>query len=353
METILIIVALSLLIFSHEAGHFFSAKLFRVRVDEFGIGFPPRLFGRKIGETLYSVNVLPFGGFVKIAGEDGEEQNEGEKKNDSSLTFSDVSVFKRILILSGGIFMNIVAGWILLSVVFMVGIPTHLAIGDVASGSPAFESGLAAGDIILSVSSGEDSLSDPITPDEFKNFVAGSGENEITVEILRGDDVISVVTHGRTNPPEGQGSLGVAISMTGVPKQGFFSALAEGARETVSFLGLIVKLFFDFISGIFSSPEMIKDVAGPVGIVMIARQASDLGFVFFIQLLALISLQLAVFNLIPIPALDGGRILFLLYEAIFRVPASKRLQTIVNAGGFVFLIALMIFVTFQDIGRFF
>ncbi len=353
METVLIIAALSLLIFAHEAGHFLSAKLFGVRVDEFGIGFPPRLFGRKMGETLYSVNILPFGGFVKIAGEDGEESDEKEKKNPSSLGFSDVSILKRVLILSGGVLMNIVAGWALLSVVFMSGMPTHLAIGDVASGSPAFESGLAAGDVILSVSSGEDFLSDPITPDEFKNFVAASGESEITLEILRGGDVMTVVTNGRTNPPEGQGSLGVAISMTGVPKQGFFSALAEGAKETASFLGLIVRLFYDLVSGIFSSPETIKNVAGPVGIVVIARQASDLGFVFFIQLLALISLQLAVFNLIPIPALDGGRILFLLYEAIFRVPAPKRLQTIVNAGGFIFLVALMIFVTFQDIGRFF
>lgn len=352
METIFIIIALSLLILAHEAGHFFSAKFFKVRVDEFGIGFPPRIFGKKIKGTLYSINALPFGGFVKIFGEDSEDSGSSGRE-EGSLGFSDISIIKRAIVLLGGIFMNIVAGWILFSVVFMIGVPFHLAVNGVAKDSPAFESGILAGDIILSASYGDNSIYDPITIDVFKKFIEDAGENNVDIVIRRGTDIHTITSHGRLSPPEGQGSLGVSISMTGVPRQGFFSAFSEGARETTSMLGLIVSSFYDFFSNIFSSPESAKNIAGPVGIVMIAKQVSDLGFVFFIQLLALISLQLAIFNLIPFPALDGGRVLLLMYEAVFRSPVSRSVQTFINAGGLIILLGLMVFATFQDIGRFF
>ncbi len=352
-EILLVVISLSVLIIAHEAGHFFSAKFFRVRVDEFGIGFPPRIFGKKFGKTLYSVNALPFGGFVKIFGEDGTSKEISEENSIEERAFSDISVFRRALILLGGISMNIVAGWVILSVVFMMGIPFHLGISDVAVNSPAARADIRPGDLILTVTHGSDRINDPISSEDFKKFVVDSGEDELFLELQRGKEIISVSTHGRRTPPEGEGSLGLAISMSGIPKENFFQALVSGAQETVTTLGFIVQGFYTLLSNIFSSPEIAKNLSGPVGIVMIAKQAGDLGFVFFLQLMALISLNLAVFNCVPFPALDGGRVLLLFIEWIKRSPVSIRVQTAINAGGLILLLALMVFVTFQDIGRFF
>jgi regulator of sigma E protease len=353
LEIILIIIALSVLIIAHEAGHFFSAKFFRVRVDEFGIGFPPRVFGKKIGKTLYSINALPLGGFVKIFGEHGPSEDTPLDDKEGEVSFSSISLSRRAVILLGGIIMNIIVGWMLLSAVLMIGIPFHLGVNEIVENSPAASAGISPGDFILEISRGSDILYDPISPEDFKEFIAASGENEVNIVIQRGEEEISVSLQGRVNPPEGEGSLGVSISMFGVPREGFFSALVHGARETADALGTIVKGFYHLLSNIFSSPEIAKDLSGPVGIVMIAKWAGDMGFVFFLQLMALISLNLAIFNLIPFPALDGGRVVLLLVEWITRSPVSDRVQTAINAGGLLLLLALMIFVTIQDVGRFF
>jgi regulator of sigma E protease len=351
MDILLIIVSLSVLILVHEIGHFASAKFFKVGVEEFGIGFPPRLFGKKYGETTYSVNALPFGGFVKIKGEDGKDENGNEVRDVSN--FSSQSVWKRVIMLAAGVCMNMITGWIIFSVVFMAGIPTKLAILEVFPDSPAAKMDIKPNDFIVSATYGEKTLTNPIQTKDFIYLVKEAGENQITIEIERGGEKITKTIEGRANPPEGQGSLGIGLGESGIESKNFFVSIWEGLKYTSEVTQMIIVGFFDLIIKIFSTPDAVKNVAGPVGIVMIAKQATDIGFVYFFQLLGLISVNLAVLNLLPFPALDGGRILMLLIEKIKKNPVSERVQSYVNMVGFFFLIALMLFVTFQDITKLF
>ena len=349
MDILLIIVSLSVLILVHEMGHFASAKFFKVGVEEFGIGFPPRLFGKKYGETTYSINALPFGGFVKIAGEDGGAENEIQ----NSSSFSSQKTWKRTIILAAGVCMNIIAGWIIFSAVFMAGVPMKLAILEVFPDSPASTADIRANDFITSATYGEKTLKDPVQTNEFIGLVKEAGGNPMTIELERGKETIVKTIKGRVNPPEGQGSLGIGLGEAGVAQKGFFESIWEGAKYTADVTRMIFVGFFDLIIKIFTTPDATKNVAGPVGIVMIAKQATDIGFVYFLQLLGLISVNLAVLNLLPFPALDGGRILVLFIEKIKGSPVSLRAQSWINMAGFFFLIALMLFVTFQDVTKLF
>ena len=353
MDIVLIIVGLSVLILVHEIGHFVSAKFFGIGVEEFGIGFPPRIFGKKYKGTLYSVNALPFGGFVKIIGEDGDENEKGNEIKKDSLNFSSQKIWKRVIVLVAGVSMNIIAGWIIFSAVFMVGVPTKLTIIDVSSNSPAAIADIKANDFIVKATYSTKTLEDPVQTKDFISLVKEAGENNITLTLQRGKEVIEKTLQGRIHPPEGQGSLGLGLGESGVERKSFFGSLWYGATYTWDIIRMTTIGFFDLIVKIFSAPGMVKNVAGPVGIVVIAKQAADIGFVYFLQLLALISINLAVLNLLPFPALDGGRVLLLAIEKIKGSPVSLRVQSYINMAGFFLLIALMLFVTFQDVTKLF
>ncbi len=344
MSTVLIIIGLALLIFVHEAGHFVSAKLMKMKVEEFGFGFPPRLWGKKIGETLYSVNALPFGGFVRLLGEDEETKTKGG--------FMDQPFRRRMPVLLAGVLMNFVIGWFLFSVVFMAGAPRHLAIADVLPDSPAYTAGIKSGDIVTEAVIGSETLKDPIDVAVFVNAVRRSAAPNVALTILRGKDSHVLTVTKRVNPPAGEGALGVSLAEIGIAPQPFFGSFLSGIGEAWNTVVLVVQGLVQFIGGLFMNPgATIQEVAGPVGIVFLASQAGALGFVYFLNLLALISINLAVLNLIPFPALDGGRALFLIIEKIKGSPVSKKLQIIVNGAGFAVLIALMVLVTIQDISR--
>jgi|SRR3989344_3388567 len=346
MVIVLVIISLSILILAHELGHFLAAKFFKVRVDEFGLGFPPKVIGKKIGETTYSVNALPFGGFVKIHGEDGMPS---ETTNPRSLDAQ--SLLRKSIIVLAGVFMNIVFGWIVLSGVFMIGAPEHLIIADVAPESPAFGAGLTSGDVILKVTSGGVSLSDPIISNTFIELVKGAGGRVIALDVRRGKEKVSVSVSGRENPPAGQGSLGISLVEIGFTRMSFFAAVAKGFTATGEMLFLVAKSFGELFTRAFYDISVFKTISGPVGIVAIAASTSSLGLVYLMQLMALISLNLAVLNLIPFPALDGGRFIFLLIEKLKGSPISRKFQIAVNGIGFALLLALMVVVTVQDIGR--
>jgi len=348
MTILFTIIALSVLILIHELGHFLTAKFFGVKVEEFGIGFPPRLISKKIGETVYSLNLLPFGGFVKIFGEDGISE---EKNNPNS--FVSQPIWRRSVIILAGIFMNIFLGWLILSIVFMIGIPQHLAIAEVAVDSPAKIAGLQSGDIILKASYNGVILSDPIKSKELIDLVNQAAGNEVLFTVKRGDKVFETALQSRVKPPAGQGPVGVALVEIGFSAQGFFKSLIKSFNVTISTLKAIAFGFVAFLGSIFVDKNAFEAVAGPVGIFSIAAQASSLGLVYFLQFMALISLNLAVLNLVPFPALDGGRFLFLLIEKIKGSPVSSRLQIIVNSFGLLILIILMIIVTIKDINRLF
>lgn len=346
MIILFVIIGLSLLVLVHELGHFLTAKWFGVGVEEFGFGFPPRLIGKKIGETVYSVNLLPFGGFVKITGEDGDARAGADGKN-----FSLQPIWKRSCIVLAGITMNVVFGWLVFSGIFMAGSPEHLLVTNVVSASPAALGGIKSGDVIFQIAYGEEKLHDPIQSDDFVALVKKSAGKETQLTIQRGKEMFPIVLTGRINPPSGEGALGIALTEIGFPKEPFFSSLVKGFERTMGTTTLIINGFWNLFSQIFVTPAALESLTGPVGIFKIAADAGSLGSVYLFELIALISLNLAVLNFIPFPALDGGRFLFFIIEKIKGSPLTLRLQTIVNAAGFVILILLMIVVTIRDVAR--
>lgn len=346
MAIIFTLVAISILILIHEAGHFWAAKKAGLLVEEFGIGFPPRLFQKKIGETIYSVNALPFGGFVRIYGEKGgveggfaKEENE-EKK---SRSFENQSAWRKAVVILAGVAMNFIFGWLLLSVVLMLGASQQVVVAEVAPASPASAIGIQVGDRIIGFS-------------EVQDFVDKVNEHkgkEFEFQVKRGTEILPLLAVPEPSPAPGRGALGVALVEGGFKRLGFFSALKEGFLSSVEVMAQIVRLFGKLISDFFTRGELVKDVVGPVGVFSVAYQAGEQGFVYLLQLIALISLNLAALNAIPFPALDGGRLLFVVAEKIRGRAMNPKLEIGLNVFGIGLLLLLMIAITIRDIAGFF
>lgn len=345
MAIVFTIIGLSILIFIHELGHFSAAKLFGVRVDEFGFGFPPRLFSKKRGETTYSVNALPFGGFVRIYGEEGT----GHGKR----AFNAQPVWRRLVMVAAGVLANLVVAWLTLSAVFMVGAPEHLMFTGVAQDSPAAAAGLARGDVLSEVRTDGMVLQDPVDADQFIAAVSMAAETGSSVVLVTGsgETAREATVVPRQNPPAGEGPLGVSLAAIGVPQEPFFGSLLKGAEETWALTKLIVAGLAEFFGNVFQKPELLEEVSGPVGVAAAASQAGSLGAAYLLHFLGLISVNLMILNFIPFPALDGGRALFLIIEKIKGSPLPLRFEQVVNTVGFAFLLLLMILVTVQDIVR--
>lgn len=347
---IIVFLFLSLIILLHEAGHFFAAKWSGVRVDEFGFGYPPRMWGKQFGRTLYSINWLPFGGFVRIFGADAPKNGEPMPETGAE-DFRTKPAWKKSLILLAGVIMNVVLGWVLLILVFMTGSPEHLLISAVAENSPASVAGIRSGDQIVSVLYGDKKLVDPVNSDEFIALVKEAGEAPIAVTVLRAQKEVPISLSGRTNPPKGEGSLGVALVHTGIPKESVWESIRDATVMTGDILVSTVVGLYTFFTRLFVTPAVLDSVAGPVGIFTIAAQASAFGIVALLQLMAILSLNIAVLNLLPFPALDGGRFLVVLIEKVFRRSVPQKIQNGINAVGFIILVGLMILVTVKDIGK--
>lgn len=353
MAILIIIIGLSLLIIGHEIGHFVAARLSKINVEEFGFGLPPHIWKKRIGKTDWSINWLPFGGFVKMWGEDGEEEEEKKKQEEVSKTgevsFPHAKKSKRAFVLSAGVLMNFLLGWILLSLVYMVGVPGRLMVLDVASDSPASVAGLMKDDVITSVQVDDVMLEEPIHTNDFGSLVKSAKNEEIKLGILRGQENISIITHGRENPPEGQGSLGISFTATSVESAPFFMSFLMGAQAVWSTCVGVLQAVWGLIASIWERTPVLENMSGPVGIVAYASGSESLGIIYMLQILGIISVNLAIMNLLPFPALDGGRLIFLLAEKIKGSPVSKKVQVWVNAGGFFILIGLMIVITIKDI----
>ena len=335
-SVVLIVLGLSLLVVVHEAGHFFAAKWSGLLVEEFGFGLPPRFWGKKIGETIYSFNWLPFGGFVKIYGERHSDEVSSAVINRS---FSHQSVLKRSLIIVAGVLMNFLLGWFLVSLVFMIGIPQSLLVTEVKSGSIAEAGGIRE----------SDQMTDFKNVPELLNFIEANKGKEVSLNIQREKEKISVKVTPRIVVPQGEGNLGIFLVESGLPKASFFRSFWEGLRTSFLMMGKIFLGLADLIIGIFTDISILEKFVGPVGIVNVAIQTTKLGLIHFIQLVALISLNLAVFNIIPIPALDGGRLFFLLIEKIRGKAMDSKIEMIVNGLSFAFLLFLILAITVKDI----
>lgn len=335
-SVILIVLGLSVLIVIHEAGHFFAAKWKGLFVEEFGFGLPPRLWGRQIGETLYSLNWLPFGGFVKIYGERHDNEEAGVPITRS---FSHQSIGTRAVIIGAGVAMNFLLGWFLLSLVFMVGIPRALLVADVKAGSLADLAGVRKSDQILEFKE---------VP-EFVEFIDSNKGQEISLKVKRAGEQLEIQVTPRRTVPEGEGNLGIYLTESGLPQSGILESFWRGLKSVVGLAAAIFLGIFDLIVGVFTDISVLDRFIGPVGIVNVAIETTKLGIAHFLQLLAMISLNLAVFNIFPIPALDGGRLLMLLVEKLKGQPLKPKTEMAINGLGFVFLLFLILIITAKDI----
>jgi len=368
---VLVVAFLSLiaLMIIHEFGHFIIAKKFGVRVDEFGIGYPPRIFGKKFGETIYSVNWIPLGAFVRIYGEEGGL--------DDYKSFSNLKIWKRVLIIIGGVAAFWLASIIIFSIVFAMG--ADLPVGDqdvaglnnpqikvisVSQNSPASQAGLEVGDTLLQISSARYESAESETEvlqlnkiKDFQDFTKAHAGEQVGLKLQRGGKIFDVSFSPRVNPPAGEGVVGVGLERMAslIEKTSWYMAPVKGVtytwQTTVTALQGLYSLFSDLILG--KGAPAGASFAGPLGITVFLANAASYGLGFFLYFIGTISVFIAIFNLFPIPALDGGKLVFLLIEKIKGKPVSVKVEQWITLIFFVILIALSIFITIKfDIPRF-
>ncbi len=362
--TILIFVAvLGLLVLVHEFGHFIAARKSGIAVDEFGIGFPPRITGKQIGKTFYSINWIPVGGFVRIKGVAGDDDNAEAHAPDSD-SFAAKPMWRRFVVLFAGIGMNVLLAVVLFAIVHMVGFttsPVTLKNGAIVSGEqviitgsveggPAETAGLEAGDQIISIN--DDAV---LRTDDVSELTLESG---VSLDFLveRDNERIAVpVVPTVVTLVEGEEYVGVGIGLEQLVdvRYSWYRSLWLGVTTTAEMTGLIFESLRDTIGAIGSGdPGATDQLAGPVGIAVITGEVARLGVVPLMQFAALLSINLALFNLFPLPALDGGRIAFLAAEAVRRKPVSPKFEAVVHNIGFMLLLFLVLLVTVKDIGQY-
>lgn len=359
MTALLVIVILVLLIVVHELGHFLAAKIFGVRVDEFGVGYPPRafLFG-KIGETEYTLNWIPFGGFVRLFGEEeGTQHGRG--------SFMDSPRWKQAIILVAGVFMNAVAAWALFSGALVLGVPrvvdtpqpneaVHMIISDVVAGSPAEAAGIVPGDEVVALSDAKGNTPAALTPDAFVAFVGARGGQLLSLSYIHnGATTTSSVTpaHAVVAQSAGRPAIGVGLVLVANQSIPWNQAMIEALTTTKDAFEVVGSgLWVILKSAAHGSPDL-SDVVGPVGLVSAVGEAAQNGLGEVLSLAAFISVNLTIINLIPIPALDGGRFLVLIVEAITRRSAPRIAVQVLNVVGVALIIALMLTVTYHDLAR--
>ncbi|HNT29511.1 MAG TPA: M50 family metallopeptidase [bacterium] len=332
------------LVILHELGHFLTARLFKVKVEEFAFGMPPRIFAVKKGETAYALNAIPIGGYVRLEGEDGSD-------SPAPTSFQNKPAWQRIIILLAGSVVHLILAIVIFSLfIFRQGeaIPNHtVQIAGITDNSPAAEANLLPGDTILTING--------LAITEVEQFQAATADKagqliSIEVQTESGDERTVTLTP-RPDPPEGEGAVGVFIS-SGYDLQSvnFFRSFWLGTRFTY----VIVDESFQAIGGLFSSillkASVPEGVSGPIGIARVSgetAQASGFSGLFF--LIGILGANLAVLNLFPIPGLDGGRIIIILIELVRRKKLSPQREALVQGLGLAFVLLILAVVTFKDV----
>lgn len=345
------ILVLSILVLVHELGHFIAARRAGIWVEEFGFGLPPRLFGKRIGETLYSLNALPFGGFVRLHG----ETDEGEITKPERAFLTKSKKIRSVVVLAG-VFMNFVLAIFAFATVYTFsGFPKTIDTGkvkilDVRHGSPAEEAGLASGDLVVEAEGQKMTKTE-----EFIKLAEEKKGEEITLKIQKeGEEALTEIkVTPRVNPPEGEGALGVAISSAEVeyyfppvwqrPFLGAYYGFKEAFFWGGVVIGGMIKLFADLFGGVFP-----KGVAGPTGLFAITTEVAKLGVSPLINWLGVISVNLAVLNILPFPALDGGHLLFIGIEKVLGKRVVPKVQSWVHGIGLAILLLFIIAITVKE-----
>lgn len=303
------------------------------------------------GGTVYSINWIPLGGFVKIKGEGGEDKDDKD-------SFAGRPAWTRIRVLAAGVIMNFILAWLLIAVVFMIGAPvaidsttagnpaSKIQISEVISDSPASAMGLQVGDEILKNNNFK-------TLEEVQNYINSHKGQEIILQVKRGNQILNLKGIPRVDAPAGQGALGVGLAETVVVRYSFFQAIWKGLTTMLNLILAMLLALYGILKHLIMGQGVGADVAGPVGIAVLTKQVTTLGLIYVLQFAALLSINLGIINILPIPALDGGRILFILIEKIKGSPVSQKTEQLFHTVGFILLIMLMILVTFRDVMKFF
>lgn len=371
LTLITFLIILSVLVFAHELGHFFVARKFGVKAEEFGIGFSPRLGGvyrdtngkwkfvrgnkqvKDASDTIYSVNWIPLGGFVKLGEDDVADDNPDH--------FNNKPVWQRASILSAGVAMNVVTAAILIIIGMTIGLPQTLEgvskeasvserkiqIIQIEKDSPAERAGLEIGDELLEV--GGQALVDY---DMLQSVTDRNTDKEISYSIVRGEEKKEFKIIPVLMEKTGKGGIGIGVAETGIVKYPWYLAIWEGTKTTLFLAWAIIVAFYELFKGMIMGNGVSADVAGPVGIAVMTGRVVDMGFIYILQFTALLSVNLAIINFLPIPALDGGRVVFLIIEKIKKSPVKKELEAAIHYISFMLLMFLVLFVTIMDVMKF-
>ena len=381
LTIIIFILILGLLVLVHEFGHFIVAKKSGMVVHEFGFGFPPRLVGIKRVDgkwkvifghpknqenkminqseqvsddsTMYSINAIPLGGFVRIMGENNEQEQD-------SRSFINKPFWPRFFTLVAGVAMNFILAWVIISIGFGFGLPAafddssfvpkgaifenaRLAVIEVVPGMAAEKAGLKAGDFINQVDNQTFK-----SPEEIRNYIKSQPGKNFSFMIDRAGENMQINVESNPNPGEGEGPTGIALASLGKLRYPWYLSPIEGLKTTVNQVGGI----FTGLYGLITSGLGLSALGGPVKIAQLTGQVAGMGFIYLMQFTAFLSLNLAVLNILPFPALDGGRIFFLIIEKIRGKRNNQKFEQFANAAGFAFLLLLMLLVTIKDVKGF-
>ncbi len=359
LTALLVVGILVLLIVAHELGHFAAAKLFGIRVEEFGVGYPPRAFTfGKIGDTEYTLNWIPFGGFVRLFGDEGEVQH-------GRGSFVDAPRWKQAIVLVAGVAANVIVAWILLAIALHIGVPklvetpragerVQLFVSDVVAGSPADAAGLKAGDELVEIRDAAGEAPAALTPSAVVEFIRERGGKSVTLTYLHegATSTASVIPANAVIPDAAaRPALGIALALVAHRTLPWGEAAVDAFGETGRSFVRVGGELWNLLRGALRGAPNIAAVVGPVGIVSYVGEASQSGLGAVLLFAAIISINLSIINLIPIPALDGGRLFILAVESVMRRSAPRVAVQLLNIIGVGLIIVLMLVVTYQDIGR--
>lgn len=336
----------------HELGHFLVALVFKMPIEEFGLGLPPRLIARKVGSVLVSLNLLPFGAFVRIKGEEEKEKKEG---------FNTFPAWQRALVLVAGVVSNWLTAVVLLTIVAgSWGLPyamsdeaiapqAQLQVMTVASNSPAEEAGVKSGDWIISVGTSE-AMRVTNHLSEFTEFVDLHRGETIKLQLEKPKGLVAVSLIPRESPPAGEGSIGISFARVSVQHYAWWEAPRAGLMATVNqTIAIPLSLGAVFSGWIHHQATPGASLVGPIGIGQMIMQTSQLGWGYLLQFVAMIAIYFSLFNIFPLPALDGGRLLFLAIEGIMRKSISPKIKEGLNSSFLILFMILLAFVTIKDV----
>jgi regulator of sigma E protease len=363
---VVFILILGFLVLVHELGHYLVARWSGITVEEFGIGFPPKLYSKKVGKTLYSINAIPLGGFVKIKGDDEpvstSKEDESHEVSDTD-SFSAQPIWQRVSVICAGVVMNILSGWLLLVILFMAGAPInssdvsnkkylhdeHILIEEVIVDSPAHNAGLKPGDRVVSLNN-----QDILLIDQFQDIVSNNTTNEIILDYLRSDQIYSTTLIPKIlqDTEQDHAIIGVGLGEVGIARYSPHLAVVAGTQATIGYINRIAVAFATIIKNIFTGNGVGASLGGPVAIAVATNDMLDLGLAHVIIFTAVLSFNLAIINILPFPALDGGRLVFLVAEKLRGKPSRKEIEAWFHKIGFVLLMLLAVVITYRDIVRF-